>query len=72
MTSCTSPNEQAAGLLAVLLRQDGGPIILDQPEDDLDNRIVMEVIEKLEEAICGPVAFLAEEGIDVTVKEELR
>ena len=39
-----SPGQQAAALLAFILRQGEEPIILDQPEDDLDNTIVYELL----------------------------
>lgn len=48
--STASPGEQAAALLAVLLSQSGGPLILDQPEDDLDNKIVTEIVELVQQA----------------------
>lgn len=41
-----SPGQQAAALLAFILRQGEEPIILDQPEDDLDNTIVYELLVK--------------------------
>ncbi|MBS3950847.1 MAG: AAA family ATPase [Peptococcaceae bacterium] len=45
-----SPGEQATALLAVLLNQPGGPLLLDQPEDDLDNGVVSEVVKRLRTA----------------------
>ena len=35
-----SPGQQATALLTVLLNQGGGPLIIDQPEEDLDNAII--------------------------------
>ena len=34
----------------MLLEQSGGPLIIDQPEGDLDNRIIAELTDKLHEA----------------------
>ena len=39
-----SPGQQAAALLAFVLRHGEEPIILDQPEDDLDNTIIYELL----------------------------
>lgn len=42
-----SQGEQAAGLLTILMNQQNGPLIIDQPEEDLDNRIVGDIIDCL-------------------------
>lgn len=42
-----SPGQQATALLKVLLAQPGPPLIIDQPEDDLDSEIVQEVVEQI-------------------------
>jgi chromosome segregation protein len=42
-----SPGQQATALLAVLLMQDGPPLILDQPEDDLNMKIISETVSTL-------------------------
>lgn len=39
-----SPGQQASALLRLLLRQEAGTLIIDQPEDDLDNRVMMEIV----------------------------
>ena len=45
-----SPGEQTAALLAFVLGYGNEPIILDQPEDDLDNTLIYElVVNKLRE-----------------------
>lgn len=31
----------------VLLNQDGPPLIIDQPEDDLDNHVIKDIVEQL-------------------------
>lgn len=40
-----SPGQQASALLELLLQQSAGTLIIDQPEDDLDNRVVMKIVE---------------------------
>jgi chromosome segregation protein len=42
-----SEGQRAAALLFMLLEQAGGPLIIDQPEGDLDNRIIAELTDKL-------------------------
>ena len=39
-----SPGQQASALLELLLSQSAGKLIIDQPEDDLDNRIIMQIV----------------------------
>jgi chromosome segregation protein len=45
-----SAGQQATALLHVLLRQAGPPLVIDQPEDDLDNEVILEVAEQLWDA----------------------
>ena len=40
-----SAGQQATALLRVLLNQDGPPLLIDQPEDDLDNEVIHEIAE---------------------------
>ncbi len=40
-----SPGQQASALLELLLHQSAGTLIIDQPEDDLDNRVIMKIVE---------------------------
>jgi chromosome segregation protein len=42
-----SAGQQATALLNVLLNQDGFPLIIDQPEDDIDNRAIENIIKNL-------------------------
>lgn len=42
-----SPGQQATALLAVLLLQDGPPLLVDQPEDDLNMKIISETVATL-------------------------
>jgi len=45
--SAASAGQQATALLQVLLAQTGMPLIIDQPEEDLDNQIVLNVVEQI-------------------------
>lgn len=40
-----SPGQQASALLELLLSQSAGTLIIDQPEDDIDNRLIMKIVE---------------------------
>ena len=42
-----SAGQQATALLNVLLNQGGFPLIIDQPEDDIDNRAIEKIINNL-------------------------
>lgn len=42
-----SAGQQATALLNVLLNQEGFPLIIDQPEDDIDNRAIEKIIKNL-------------------------
>jgi len=45
-----SEGQQAAALLHLLLRQEAGTLIIDQPEDDLDNKVIMEIVRLVQTA----------------------
>ena len=42
-----SAGQQATALLSVLLNQEGSPLLIDQPEDDIDNRAINDIIENI-------------------------
>lgn len=42
-----SAGQQATSLLTVLLNQGGHPLIIDQPEDDLDNKVIPIIAEQI-------------------------
>jgi chromosome segregation protein len=42
-----SPGQQASALLTLLLKQKAGTLLIDQPEDDLDNRVIMQIAKLL-------------------------
>jgi chromosome segregation protein len=48
--SQASPGQQAGALLTLLLNQEAGTLIVDQPEDDLDNRIIMDIVAQMRHA----------------------
>lgn len=45
-----SAGQQATALLTVLLNQSGIPLLIDQPEDDIDNRAINQIIKKIWDA----------------------
>jgi type III restriction enzyme len=48
--SDASAGQQATALMYVLLNQDGPPLIIDQPEEDLDNQMVSDIAALIWEA----------------------
>ncbi|MEO0437323.1 MAG: TrlF family AAA-like ATPase [Pseudomonadota bacterium] len=42
-----SAGQQATALLKTLLNQPGSPLIIDQPEEDLDNPVMLEIVERV-------------------------
>ena len=42
-----SSGQQATALLKTLLNQQGPPLLVDQPEEDLDNPVMQEIVEQL-------------------------
>jgi type III restriction enzyme len=42
-----SYGQQAGAILTILLNQELGPLIIDQPEDDLDNKIIHKITENI-------------------------
>ncbi len=44
-----SEGQRAAALLMMLLKQKGGPLIIDQPESDLDNNIITKLTDLIHE-----------------------
>jgi type III restriction enzyme len=62
-----SEGQRAAALLFMLLEQGGGPLIVDQPEGDLDNKIVSELAEKLHTAKQRRQIFFASHNANIVV-----
>src|SRR5260370_987685 len=48
-----SAGQQATALLRVLLNQTGPPLIIDQPEEDLDNQVTLEIVQLIWKAKTG-------------------
>lgn len=42
-----SAGQQATALLITLLNQAGPPLVIDQPEDDLDNQIIFDIVKRV-------------------------
>lgn len=42
-----SPGQQASALLQLLLSQEAGTLVIDQPEDDLDSEVFMQIVSLL-------------------------
>lgn len=62
-----SEGQRAAALLFMLLEQPGGPLIIDQPEGDLDNRIIAELTDKLHEAKQNRQLIFASHNANIVV-----
>ena len=62
-----SEGQRAAALLFMLLEQPGGPLIIDQPEGDLDNRIIAELTDKLHEAKQNRQLIFASPNANIVV-----
>lgn len=45
-----SEGQRAAALLFMLLEQPGGPLLVDQPEGDLDNKVISDLTDRLHES----------------------
>jgi len=45
--SDASAGQQATALLTVLLNQPGAPLVIDQPEDDIDSKLFKEIVERV-------------------------
>lgn len=48
--SDASAGQQATALLRVLLNQVGPPLVIDQPEEDLDNQVILEIVQEVWQA----------------------
>lgn len=62
-----SEGQRAAALLFMLLEQPGGPLIIDQPEGDLDNRIITELTDKLHDAKQNRQLIFASHNANIVV-----
>lgn len=62
-----SQGEQAATLLNILMNQAEGPLIIDQPEEDLDNRIINDIIKTIRKTKDDRQLILATHNANITV-----
>jgi len=62
-----SEGQRAAALLFMLLEQPGGPLIVDQPEGDLDNRIIADLTNKLHSAKQNRQLIFASHNANIVV-----
>lgn len=62
-----SEGQRAAALLFMLLEQAGGPLIIDQPEGDLDNKIISDLTEKLHKAKTKRQIIFASHNANIVV-----
>lgn len=62
-----SQGEQAATLLNILMNQSNGPLIIDQPEEDLDNRIINDIIRTIRKTKAVRQLILATHNANIAV-----
>lgn len=62
-----SPGQQAAAILELLLGQDAGTLIIDQPEDDLDNRRIMTIAGMLRQSKSNRQIIFATHNANLVV-----
>lgn len=65
-----SAGQQATALLTVLLNQPGTPLIIDQPEDDIDNRAIKDIIKNIWEAKTKRQLIFASHNANLVVNED--
>lgn len=62
-----SEGQQASALLRLLLSQSAGTLIIDQPEDDLDNRVMMKIVELIRQSKCKRQLIFATHNANLVV-----
>jgi type III restriction enzyme len=62
-----SAGQQATALLTVLLNQQGTPLIIDQPEDDVDNKLIKNIIEQIWKAKSNQQLIFASHNANFVV-----
>ncbi|MBB1046522.1 TrlF family AAA-like ATPase [Dietzia cercidiphylli] len=65
--SSASAGQQATALLTTLLTQDGMPLLIDQPEEDLDSETVQHIVAKIWEAKGRRQLILASHNANLVV-----
>jgi type III restriction enzyme len=62
-----SAGQQASALLATLLSQSGTPLIIDQPEDDLDSDTVQQIVTKIWDSKSGRQLIFSSHNANLVV-----
>lgn len=62
-----SQGEQAATLLNILMHQSKGPLIIDQPEEDLDNKIINDIIKTIRKTKADRQLILSTHNANIVV-----
>lgn len=62
-----SAGQQATALLKTLLNQAGPPLLIDQPEDDLDNPVIFEIVHQLWKAKTQRQVIFASHNANLVV-----
>lgn len=62
-----SQGEQAATLLNILMSQSKGPLIIDQPEEDLDNKIINDIIKTIRKTKADRQLILSTHNANIVV-----
>jgi type III restriction enzyme len=62
-----SAGQQATALLKALLNQPGPPLVIDQPEEDLDNPVMLQIVTQIWEAKKARQLILASHNANLVV-----
>jgi chromosome segregation protein len=62
-----SAGQQATALLWALLNQEGVPLIIDQPEDDLDSQVIIEIVNQVWKAKNGRQLIFSSHNANLVV-----
>jgi len=62
-----SAGQQATALLRVLLNQGGPPLLIDQPEDDLDSQVIQDVVNLIWAAKGGRQLIFSSHNANLVV-----
>lgn len=62
-----SAGQQATALLRVLLNQAGPPLLIDQPEEDLDNQVILEIVQEIWQAKKGRQIIFSSHNPNIVV-----
>lgn len=65
--SSASAGQQATALMRILLSQTGMPLIIDQPEEDLDSQVIQDVVEQIWLAKQGRQLLFASHNANLVV-----